>query len=49
MAPAKVRFIVQLHGVFGGDLLDCLAAIDRLHGDPGHDLGTVGEAFVQLP
>jgi hypothetical protein len=32
----------------GCDLLDRLAATDRLHGDPGLELGTVGAAFAQL-
>ena len=30
----------------GGDLLDRLAATDRLHGDPGLELGTVGAALA---
>jgi len=30
----------------GGDLLDRLAATDRLHGDPGIELGAVGSAFA---
>jgi hypothetical protein len=30
----------------GSDLLDCLAATDRLHGDPGLELGTVGAALA---
>jgi hypothetical protein len=29
-----------------GDLLDRLAATDRLHGDPGLELGTVGAALT---
>ena len=32
----------------GGDFLDRLAATDRLHGDPGLELGTVGAAFAEL-
>jgi len=32
-------------GVVGGDLLDRLAATDRLHGDPGLELGAVGAAL----
>ena len=31
----------------GGDLLNRLPATDRLHGDPGLELGTVGTALVQ--
>ena len=30
----------------GSDLLDCLAATDRLHGDPGLELGAVGAALA---
>jgi len=30
----------------GGDLLDRLAATDRLHGDPGLEHGTVGAALA---
>ena len=29
-----------------GDLLDRLAATDRLHGDPGLELGAVGAALA---
>jgi len=32
--------------VVGGDLLDRLAATDRLHGDPGLELGAVGAALT---
>jgi hypothetical protein len=32
--------------VVSGDLLDRLAATDRLHGDPGLELGTVGAALA---
>jgi hypothetical protein len=31
----------RVDGVVGSDLLDRLAATDRLHGDPGLELGTV--------
>jgi hypothetical protein len=37
-----------VNGVVSGDLLDRLAATDRLHGDPGLELGTVGASFAQL-
>jgi hypothetical protein len=30
----------------GDDLLDRLAATDRLHGDPGLELGTVGRRLL---
>jgi len=36
----------RVDGVVGGDLLDRLAATDRLHGDPGLELGTVGAALA---
>lgn len=29
----------------GGDLLNCLAATDRLHGNPGLEHGTMSTAF----
>jgi hypothetical protein len=32
--------------VISGDLLDRLAATDRLHADPGLELGAVGAALV---
>jgi hypothetical protein len=32
--------------VIGGDLLDRLAATDRLHGDPGLELGAMGAALT---
>ena len=32
----------------GSDLLNRHAATDRLHGDPGLELGAVGAAFDQL-
>ena len=35
-----------MDGVVSGDLLDRLAATDRLHGDPGLELGTVGTALA---
>ena len=35
-------------GMVGGDLLDRLAATDRLYGDPGLELGTVGAALAYL-
>jgi hypothetical protein len=44
----EVRCIAHFDGVVGGDLLHRLAATDRLHGDPGLELGTVGAAFAQL-
>ena len=33
-------------GVIGGDLLDRLAATDRLHGDSGLEFGTMGAALA---
>jgi hypothetical protein len=35
-----------VNGVVRGDLLDRLAAADRLHGDLGLELGTVGAALA---
>jgi hypothetical protein len=36
----------RVHRVVGGDLLERLATTDRLHGDPGLELGAVGSAFA---
>ena len=36
----------QVNRVIGGDLLDRLAATDRLHGDLGLELGTVNAALA---
>jgi len=35
-----------VNGVISGDLLDGLAATDRLHGDPGLELGAVSAALA---
>jgi hypothetical protein len=35
-------------GVLRGDLLDRFSDTDRLHGDPGLELGTMGVALAQL-
>ena len=35
-----------MDGVISGDLLDRLATTDRLHGDPGLELGTMGAALA---
>ena len=44
----EVRCIPHSDGVVSSDLLDRLAANDRLHGDPGLELGTVGAALAQF-
>ncbi len=44
----EVRCLTQFDSVVGGDLLDRLAATDRLHGDPVLELGAVGAALAQL-
>jgi hypothetical protein len=36
----------RVGGVVGGNLLDRLAATDRLHGDPGLERGTVGAVLT---
>ena len=36
----------RVNGVIGGDLLESLAATDRLHGDSGLELRAVGAAFA---
>ena len=44
--PLPLAHLDRVDGVVGGDLLDRLAATDRLHGDPGLELGTVGAALA---
>ncbi len=49
--PIQKRQLPRAHldgmsRVIGGDLLDRLAATDCLHGDPGLELGAMGQAFV---
>jgi hypothetical protein len=36
----------RVDGVIRGDLLDRLVATDRLHGDPGLELGAVGKPLL---
>jgi hypothetical protein len=38
--------LTHLDGVIGGNPLDRLAATDRLHGDPGLELGAMGAALT---
>jgi hypothetical protein len=44
--PLPLTDLDGLDGVISGDLLDRLAATDRLHGDSGLELGAVGEALA---
>jgi hypothetical protein len=44
--PLPLADLDRVDGVIGGDLLDGLAATDRLHGDSGLELGTVGAALA---
>ena len=44
--PLPLAHLDWMDGMVGGDLLDRLAATDRLHGDPGLELGTVGAALT---
>ena len=44
--PLPLAHLDRVDGVFGGDLLDRLAATDCLHGDPGLELGTMGAALT---
>ena len=44
--PLPLTHLDRVDGVVGGDLLDRLAATDRLHGDPGLELGTVRAALT---
>ena len=38
----------RVNGVVSSDLLDRFATTDRHHGDPGLELGAVGEALAHL-
>jgi hypothetical protein len=44
--PLPLAHLDWMDGMVGGDFLDRLAATDRLHGDPGLELGTVGAAHA---
>jgi len=44
--PLPLTHLDRVDGMVGGDLLDRLAATDRLHGDPGLELGAVGAALA---
>ncbi len=46
--PLPLADLDRLNGVVDNDLLDRLAATDRLHGDLGLELGTVGSALAEL-
>ena len=42
--PLPLAHLNRVVGMIGGDLLDRLAATDRLHGDPGIELGAMDAA-----
>ena len=44
--PLPLTDLDGVDGVIGGDLLDRLAATDRLHGDLGLELGAMGAALA---
>jgi hypothetical protein len=44
--PLPLAYLDRVNGMVSGDLLDRLAATDRLHGDPGLELGTVRAALA---
>jgi len=44
--PFPLAHLDRVDGVVSGDLLDRLAATDRLHGDSGLELGAVGAALA---
>ena len=46
--PFPLAHLDRVDDVVGSDLLDRLAATERLHGDPGLELGAVGAALTQL-
>lgn len=44
--PLPLADLDRVNGVVGGDLLNRLAATDRLHGDPALELRAVGAALA---
>jgi len=44
--PLPLAHLDRVDGVIGSDLLDRLPPTDRLHGDSGLELGTMGSAFA---
>jgi hypothetical protein len=44
--PLPLAHLDGMDSVISGDLLDRLATTDRLHGDPGLELGAVGAALA---
>ena len=44
--PLSLAYLDRVDGMVSDDLLDRLAATDRLHGDSGLELGTVGAALT---
>jgi len=46
--PFPLAHLDRVDDVAGSDLLDRLATTDRLHGNPGLELGAVGAALTQL-
>ena len=44
--PLPLAHLNRVDGVIGSDLLDRLAATNRLHGDSGLELGTMGAALA---
>jgi len=45
--PLLLAHLDRVNGVVGGNLLNLLAATDRLHGDPGLELWSVGAALAR--
>ena len=44
--PLPLAHLDGVNGVISGDLLDRLTTTDRLHGDPGLELGAVSAALA---
>jgi hypothetical protein len=44
--PLSLAHLDGMDGVISGDLSDRLATTDRLHGDSGFEIGTVGAALA---
>ncbi|MCX5938107.1 MAG: hypothetical protein NTW02_07890 [Cyanobium sp. LacPavin_0920_WC12_MAG_62_9] len=44
--PLPLAHLDRVNGVIGGDLLECLASTDRLHGDSGPKLRAMSAAFA---
>ena len=44
--PLQLAYLDRVDGVIGSDLLNCLAATDRFHGDIGTEVGGVDQLLL---